>query len=103
MVHFHLTYVDALLQKVEIFGNELTYLDPIPSPSPCLNWSKLYFLYVKSTQAPHIRDICLKYMKVHSRIFWSFWHLPMRDKCAKGCLTCRGHVPEIRQVGPNRS
>ena len=31
--------------KLEIFGNELTHLDPIHPPSPWLNWSKIVFYW----------------------------------------------------------
>jgi len=43
----YLEYMVGQLQKRKNFGNELTYLDPIPSPSPWLNSSKLVFSFCK--------------------------------------------------------
>jgi len=44
---FYLTYIFDWLQKFKNFGNELTYLDSIPFPSPWLNSSKLVFSLCK--------------------------------------------------------
>jgi len=43
VVYLYLTCIVPLLQRLGTFGNELTYLYPIPSPFPCINSSKSVF------------------------------------------------------------